>query len=135
MTKDEDRTRQQPRILTRWRTTREVSKPKTLTPQAEAAPQPVRLPPYLITGNRFGSVGLYLGILGLLCSLIPSVRAFAWVAALVGELLAIAGFVKYCRLGATNRDVAVTGALLGWAALAYLLIVASVELEFSILPL
>jgi hypothetical protein len=117
--------RRQSSQAARWRSTRK----RPDDHRVETTPRPAGLPPYLTAGNRVAATGLYLALIGLLCSLVPSLLALGWGTALTGEILAIVGFVKYCRLGATNRDVGIVGALVGWLALVVLLVKASIQYQ------
>jgi hypothetical protein len=57
-----------------------------------------------------------------------------WISGLVGMSLACAGFVKYCRGSASNRDSAVLGGVIAWIALVVLLARASMALGVSMSP-
>jgi hypothetical protein len=75
------------------------------------------LPPYLVTGNRFGSYGFGAGLSGLLLSLAPFGHGLAWLLVLAALGLGFTGFVRYTQDGATNRDASLWGLGMGWVAL------------------
>jgi hypothetical protein len=91
-----------------------------------------RLPPYLVSGNRFASVGLASAIVGLWCSFTGSLQLMGWMSALAGTIAACVGFVKYCRGGATNRDAAVLAGIMAWLALVILLARVSMDLRIPV---
>ncbi|HEY3263248.1 MAG TPA: hypothetical protein VGJ95_23745 [Pseudonocardiaceae bacterium] len=113
----------------------ELHRQPELKARAENPAQEERLPPYLVSGNRFASAGLPCAIVGFVCSLTAFLQFVGWISAATGATLAAIGFVKYCRGGATNRDAAVVGALLAWVALVILLTRASVPLQIPMTPI
>ena len=86
-----------------------------------ADPEPRELPPYLVTGNRFGSYGFGAGLSGLLLTLAPFGHAVAWFLVLAAVVLGAVGFLRYAQDGATNRDTSVVGLAMGWIGLTILL--------------
>jgi hypothetical protein len=96
---------------------------------AAALPGLPELPPYLVTGNRFGSYGFGAGLSGLLLTLVPFGRTLTWVLVLVAIVLGVTGFVRYAQGGATNRAASVVGLTMGWIGLTILLFELSVELN------
>jgi hypothetical protein len=96
---------------------------------AAAEPGLRQLPPYLVSGNRFGSYGFGSGLSGLLLALVPFGRPLAWVLVLVAVVLGATGFIRYVQGGATNRDTSVVSLGMGWVGLMILLFELSVELN------
>jgi hypothetical protein len=92
------------------------------------------LPPYLIQGNRFASAGLACALVGLAMALVDGWPFVGWISALMGVVLACAGFVKYCRGSASNRDSAVLGGVIAWIAVVVLLARASIALGIPMSP-
>ena len=90
------------------------------------------LPPYLVTGNRFGSYGFGAGLTGIVLVAAPFGHALAWVLVVVAVVLGGTGFVRYAQAGATNRDTAVVGLALGWLGLVILTAEASVALNLPV---
>ena len=80
------------------------------------------LPPFLVTGNRFGSYGFGAGLSGLLLTLAPFGHAVAWILVVTAVGLGATGFVRYARGEATNRDTAVVGLAMGWVGFVILLL-------------
>ena len=80
------------------------------------------LPPYLVTGNRFGSYGFGAGLTALLLSLVSFGHVVAWPLALAAIALGFTGFARYAQDGATNRDTSLVGLAMGWVALFILLV-------------
>ena len=76
--------------------------------------------------NRFGQAGVLLAVLALLCTMIGVVPA-AWAFALVGLLLAGAGFVLWCNGTATNVGDAIVGFYLAHCVLMWLLFTLSIR--------
>jgi hypothetical protein len=103
-------------------------------PLGTASERPELLPPQLVAGNRFGSVGFGFGLTGLLCSLIAFLDVFGLLLSLAGVLLSGVGYVKYCQGGATNRDTSVVGALVAWSGLVILVAKFSTELQVTVWP-
>jgi hypothetical protein len=90
------------------------------------------LPPYLVTGNRFGSYGFGAGLGGLLLAVVPFGHAVAGVLVVAAVVLGATGVVRYTQGGATNRDTSVVGLAMGWIGL----IILSTELSVALnLPL
>jgi hypothetical protein len=87
------------------------------------------LPPYLVTGNRFGSYGFGAGLTGLLLSLAPFGHALAWPLVLAAAVLGFTGFARYAEGGATNRDTSVVGFAMGWIGLFILLVEAAMTIN------
>jgi len=87
------------------------------------------LPPYLATGNRFGSSAFGAGLSGLLLALAPFGHLLAWFLLGAAVVLGLTGFVRYAQAGATNRDTAVAGLAMGWIGLLILLVEASIALK------
>jgi hypothetical protein len=90
---------------------------------------PRELPPYLVTGNRFGSYGFGAGLTGLLLSIAPFGHALAWLLVLAAIGLGFTGFSRYAQGGATNRDTSVVGFVMGWIGLFVLLVNAEMTLN------
>jgi hypothetical protein len=87
------------------------------------------LPPYLVTGNRFGSYAFGAGLTGLLLAVAPFGHILAAVLVVVAMALGLTGFVRYAQGGATNRDTAVVGLAMGWIGLVVLMTRLTVALE------
>ncbi|GAA3396290.1 DUF4190 domain-containing protein [Streptomyces roseoviridis] len=82
-------------------------------PGAPGAPQP----PYAQPQNGIGITALVLGIVGLVSGIIPFLF---WLGAILGVLAVVFGIIGAARAGkglATNKGMAVTGAVLGGVAL------------------
>ena len=94
-----------------------------------ADPEPRELPPYLVTGNRFGSYGFGSGLSGLVLAAAPFGHALAWVLVVAAVVLSATGVVRYTQDRATNRDTAVVGLAMGWLGLIILAVEASVTLN------
>ena len=97
--------------------------------RAALDPERRALPPYLVAGNRFGSYAIGAGLSGLLLALAPVGHPLAWVLVVAAVLLGVAGFARYTRGGATNRDASVVGQALGWVGVAVLSVDAQIALN------
>jgi hypothetical protein len=97
-----------------------------------ADPELRELPPYLVTGNRFGSYGFGAGLSGIVFVAAPFGHALAWVLVAAAVVLSTTGVVRYVQAGATNRDTAVVGLALGWLGLIILTVEASVALNLPV---
>ena len=67
------------------------------------------LPPFLVTGNRFGSYGFGAGLTGLQLTLAPFAHAVAWILVVTAVVLGATGYIRYAQGRATNRDASVVG--------------------------
>lgn len=94
-----------------------------------AGPDLRTLPPYLVTGNRFGSSAFGAGLSGLLLALAPFGHLIAWLLAPVAVGLGLTGFARYAQGGATNRDASLVGLVMGWITLLVLLVETSIALN------
>jgi uncharacterized membrane protein YfcA len=90
---------------------------------------PRELPPYLVTGNRFGSYGFGAGLTGLLLAIAPFGHTLAAVLVVAAVVLGLTGFIRYAQDGATNRDTAVVGLAMGWVGAVVLLMRAAAALN------
>jgi hypothetical protein len=78
-------------------------------------------------GNRFGQAGVLLAVLALLCAMVGELVPAAWAFALVGLLLAGAGFMLWCNGTATNVADAIVGFFLAHCVLMWLLFALSIQ--------
>ncbi|GAA3432206.1 MmpS family transport accessory protein [Kutzneria kofuensis] len=62
--------------------------------------------------NGLGTAGFVLGLVGLLLSFIPFIGVVAWPLVIVGLVLSIIGIARASSGKATNRGLAITGAVL-----------------------
>jgi hypothetical protein len=87
------------------------------------------LPPFLVTGNRFGSYGFGAGLTGLLLAFAPFGHAVAWILVLAAVVLGATGYIRYAQGGATNRDASVVGFLAGWIGFVILLLDLAISID------
>ncbi|MFI9386328.1 MmpS family transport accessory protein [Kutzneria sp. NPDC052558] len=90
-------------------------------PPPAAEPQPQGQPPR----NGLGTAGFVLGLVGLLLSFIPFIGVVAWPLVIVGLILSIVGIVRASSGKATNRGLAITGAILSVIGLVICIVYAS----------
>jgi hypothetical protein len=62
--------------------------------------------------NGLGTAGFVLGLVGLLLSFIPFIGVVAWPLVIVGLVLSVVGIVRASSGKATNRGLAIAGAIL-----------------------
>jgi heme/copper-type cytochrome/quinol oxidase subunit 2 len=91
------------------------------TPPQATDVQPQGQPPR----NGLGTAGFVLGLVGLLFSFIPFVGVVAWPLVIVGLVLSIIGIVRASSGKATNRGLAITGAILSVIGLVICIVYAS----------
>jgi uncharacterized membrane protein len=101
-----------------------VNDPDTHARHAHVDPRLLyaELPPFLVTGNRFGSYGFGAGLSGLLLALAPFGHPLAWILVVAAVVLGGTGYLRYAQGGATNRDASVVGLATGWIGFVVLLL-------------
>jgi hypothetical protein len=80
-----------------------------------APPQPPVVPPR----NGLGTAGFVLGLVGMLFSFIPLIGVVAWPLVILGLIFSLLGYARTRSKVATNKGLAITGAVLSIIGLVF----------------